>query len=477
MGNSVIELANLDRNSSWKDLKVVVLGIGTAGFACADALLRMQCKVLVLDQSSSKSAQERAQILETLGAEVRLNTTNFAEADLVVTSPGVPPNHPWLAEAKAKGISIWGELELAWRLRDPLVPWLLITGTNGKTTTTLMTKAILKAAGLKAKAIGNIGFAAVDAVMDEEVHDVFVVEVGVQQLPFVYSISPLASVVLNVAEDHLDHVGNFEEYKALKAKIYERTVVAAIYNDQDEETRLMVEGADVVEGCRAIGFTLNIPGRSMVGVVDDLIVDRAFIVERGTNAQELANTNDVQPFARHNLSNALAATALARAFGVPGAAVRDGLRNFVPAKHRISLVLEKEGIKYIDDSKATNAHAASQSLLSYESVIWIGGGDAKGQDLAEFVKQTSSRIKAAIVMGQDRRMIIDSLKGMNSVLPITEIIETNPEEAMRIAVEAAVSYASNGDVVLLAPGCASWDMFKDYGHRGDSFSEWVKKLV
>jgi UDP-N-acetylmuramoylalanine--D-glutamate ligase len=263
----------------------------------------------------------------------------------------------------------------------------------------------------------------------------------------------------------------------LKAKIYERTVVAAIYNDQDEETRLMVEGADVVEGCRAIGFTLNIPGRSMVGVVDDLIVDRAFIVERGTNAQELANTNDVQPFARHNLSNALAATALARAFGVPGAAVRDGLRNFVPAKHRISLVLEKEGIKYIDDSKATNAHAASQSLLSYESVIWIGGGDAKGQDLAEFVKQTSSRIKAAIVMGQDRRMIIDSLKGMNSVLPITEIIETNPEEAMRIAVEAAVSYASNGDVVLLAPGCASWDMFKDYGHRGDSFSEWVKKLV
>lgn len=469
-------LAELDRDSDLTGFNVVVLGIGVAGFACADALLRAGANVTVLDESSSAEGIKRAQILETLGATVVLNATQLVEADLVVTSPGLPPSHPWLQHYLHAQVTIWGELELAWRFRNPTVPWLLISGTNGKTTTTLMTDSILRAAGLRSKAIGNIGFAAVDAVTDGQTYDVFVVEVGVQQLPFVYSISPLASVILNIAPDHIDHFGSLAEYQRVKSKTYQNTVVAAIYNDEDPATIKMVEDAHVVEGCRAVGFTRNIPARSMIGVVEDLIVDRAFIVERATAAQELASVLDVRPYAPHNVSNALAAAALARAFGVPASAISVGLREFKPAKHRIELVAEINGVKFIDDSKATNSHAAIQSILAYENVIWIGGGDAKGQNLMDLIKTTAGNMKAAVLLGKDRVEIFQLLQGAAPELPITVIDELDPILAMAQVVAQAKLYATNGDTVLLAPGCASWDMFQNYSHRGNLFAASVTSM-
>jgi UDP-N-acetylmuramoylalanine--D-glutamate ligase len=473
----VKDLAEIKRAANLTDWTVVVLGIGVAGFACADALLRAGANVTVLDQSSSTEAIKRAQILETLGAKVSLNATELPIADLVITSPGLPPQHSWLKHYERNQTPIWGELELAWRFRDPTVPWLLVSGTNGKTTTTLMAQSILTAAGLSSKAIGNIGFAAIDAVTDGLSYDVFVVEVGVQQLPYVNSISPLAAVMLNIAPDHIDHFGSLDEYRRVKAKLFQNTVVAAIYNDEDPATMKMVEEADVIAGCRAIGFTRNIPARSMVGVVEDLIVDRAFIVERATNAQELASILDVHPFAPHNVSNALAAAALTRAFGVPASAISQGLRSFEPARHRIELVGEFNGVRYVDDSKATNAHAAIESMLAYENVVWIGGGDAKDQNLLDLVKTTSGNLKAAVLLGKDRSMLFELLREAAPELPITVIDELNPELAMQQVVKAAVKYASSGDTVLLAPGCASWDMFKNYSHRGDLFAQNVKALT
>ncbi len=464
------DLDQIARNSDLKGWRVVVLGIGVAGFACADALLRAGASVTVLDELSSPEGIKRAKILETLGATVVLNATELIEADLVVTSPGLPPSHPWIQHYLNAETPIWGELELAWRFRNPKVPWLMISGTNGKTTTTLMTDSILKAAGLKSKAIGNIGFAAIDAVTDGQTYDVFVVEVGVQQLPFVYSISPLASVILNIAPDHIDHFGTLAEYQRVKAKTYQNTVVAAIYNDEDPATIKMVEDASVVEGCRAVGFTRKIPARSMVGVVEDLIVDRAFIVERATNAQELASVLDVHPYAPHNVSNALAAAALARAFGVPASSISIGLREFKPAKHRIELIAEINGVKFIDDSKATNSHAAIQSILAYQNVIWIGGGDAKGQNLMDLIKTTAGNMKAAVLLGKDRVEIYQLLQAAAPDLPITVIDELNPKVAMEQVVAQAKMYAASGDTVLLAPGCASWDMFENYSHRGDLFA-------
>ena len=470
------DLSFINRSANLSELKVVVLGIGVAGFACADALLRYGAQVVVLDEKITAESSRRSEILETLGAKVLLATQDLPSADLVITSPGIVPTHSWITRYQEMSIPIWGELELAWRLRDPMTPWLLISGTNGKTTTTMMTHSILSAAGLKSKAIGNIGYAAIDAVTDGENYDVFVVEVGVQQLPFVHTISPLASCVLNLAPDHLDHFGTMDKYRQMKARTYEKTVIAAIYNDEDPATVSMVEQANVIEGCRAVGFTRKIPARSMVGVVEDLIVDRAFIAERATSAQELASVLDVRPFAPHNVSNALAAAALARAFGVPASAVSTGLQNFVPASHRIEFVADVNGVKYIDDSKATNAHAAIESIMTYQNVIWIGGGDAKGQNLMDLIKRTAGNMKAAILLGKDRGEIFAQLRQAAPDLHIELIDETEPNLAMNLVVQAAAKLAHSGDTVLLAPGCASWDMFKNYAHRGELFAQYVRSL-
>jgi UDP-N-acetylmuramoylalanine--D-glutamate ligase len=289
-------------------------------------------------------------------------------------------------------------------------------------------------------------------------------------------MSPQASVCLNIAEDHVDLFGSFDAYVAAKARIYERTQVAAVYNVADEVTRRMVEDADVVEGCRAIGFTLGVPDISMLGVVEDILVDRAFVPDRQRAAQELATTADVRPSAPHNVANALAAAALARAHGVPAAAVRDGLRAFEPAGHRIADVGTVAGVRYVDDSKATNCHAAQTSLMAYDRVVWIAGGLAKGQQFDDLVKATASHMTGVVLLGADRAVIADAIARHAPDLPIVEVSRTDTG-AMAEVVAAAAAMAGPGGTVLLAPGCASWDMFRDYAHRGEAFAEAVTSLA
>lgn len=475
---------DLHRNSDWTRVHVGVLGVGVAGFSAADALMQLGAHVTIVDSSAGEAQQERAGILGSLGAQIALGVnelppTQFA---LIVASPGLPPDHPFIQQAQSRQIPIWGELELAWHLRNPdsAGTWLCITGTNGKTTTTLMLESILREAGFRTVSAGNIGHSLVDVVM-HDLLDVIAIEVGAPQLPFVYSMSPWASVCLNLAQDHVDHFGGFNRYRNAKARIYERTQYAAVYNDHDIATREMVEQADVIEGCRAIGFTRGIPGLSMLGVVDDAIVDRAFIPDRRDSAQELALVSDINPSASHNTENALAAAALARAFGcgdrgeVSPKAVQAGLRNFTPAAHRIQLIRELDGVSYIDDSKATNAHAAQTSLSAYSSVIWIAGGLAKGQNFEDLVRRNATRLKAVILLGQDADLIAEALQRHASNVPVFTLV-TRETSVMEEAVRQANRLAVSGDTVLLAPGCASWDMFTDYSHRGNVFAQAVVDL-
>ncbi len=353
-----LNLDELNRTSDWSQVRVCVVGLGVAGFAAADALVNLDAKVIVIDAQSGERQKERAVILEILGAEIRLgdDTQLPNDIDLVVLSPGVSPLAPIVAAAQEAGVQIWGELELAWRLRDPAhpAPWLLVTGTNGKTTTTLMLESILLAAGKRTVAAGNIGRSLVEVVMDPTPWDVLAIEVGAPQLPFVYSISPQAAVCLNLAQDHIDLFGTYEAYRDAKAKVYERCQVAAIFNVADAETIRMVEEAEVIEGCRAIGFSTGIPDISMLGVVEEFLVDRAFLENRREAALELAEITDLAIPAVHNIANALAASALARAHGIEARAIRDGLRSWQPAPHRIAHVGQVAGVDYIDDSKATN---------------------------------------------------------------------------------------------------------------------------
>ena len=469
---------SLHRRSDWSAWRITVAGIGIAGFASADALSQLGANVTLIDASDGEHQREKAEILDTIGVHVHLGHDGPSPegTDVLVVSPGLRPSAPVIVDALQRGIPVWGELELAWRLRDPdtAAAWLCVTGTNGKTSVTLMLESMLSAAGYRTVAAGNIGRSLVDVVMHEQL-DVIAVEVGAPQLPFMHSVSPVASVCLNIADDHIDHFGSFESYAAAKALVYERTQEAAVYNVQDEFTMRLVEEADVVDGCRAIGFTLGVPAVSMLGVVDDVLVDRAFVADRADNGQELGSVHDVRPFAPHNVANALAAAALARAFGVPATAVRDGLRTFEPAAHRIATVGTVDSVTYVDDSKATNAHAAQTSLSAFEPIVWIAGGMAKGQEFDDLVLRARDRLRAVVLLGVDRDVIAQALARHAPDVPVITI--DSPETgAMVDVVRSAATVAQPGDTVLLAPGCASWDMFRDYNDRGRQFADAVAAL-
>jgi UDP-N-acetylmuramoylalanine--D-glutamate ligase len=464
---------------------VAVLGLGKTGFSVADTLNELGSKLLVVAEAADS---EVVDILEVLGVEsvIDANPAILQKAldefkpDLLIVSPGVSPSSPLVSNAVSAGIAVWTDIDLAWRLRDKFVPnqeWICITGTNGKTTTTELTEAMFLAAEVKAVACGNIGKPILDCIRDPAAFEVLIVELSSFQLHYLDRIEPFSSAVLNVANDHLDWHGGFANYRAAKGRMYENTKVACVYNLEDSTTEALVEAADVSEGARAIGFGLGTPARSNVGYVEDLLVDRAFLEERAEKALEIASFDDLESFGvltPHLLSNIAAATALARSYGVPPAACRKALREFRISPHRIQLVAEVDGVRYINDSKATNAHAAAASLTSFESVVWILGGLLKGVDISELISQFAPRLRGAVVIGADRAEIVEAFRNLAPSLPLVEISEG--DSVMTKAVEAAASMAAAGDVVLLAPAAASMDQFLNYQQRGEAFIEAVASL-
>ena len=474
------------RDADWSGLRILVAGLGISGFAAADALADRGAVVTAVSADATSAIRERARILEILDVDVRLGPDHLVDVpegtELVVTSPGFRPDHPLLLAAAARGIPVWGEVELAWRMRaqSGAAPWITITGTNGKTTTVKMLASILRAAGVRATSAGNVGTPLLEAVLHPDPYDVLAVELSSFQLHWERSVVPLASACLNLAPDHLDWHGSLEQYRLAKAKVYAGTQIACVYNVQDPATEQMVRDADVVEGCRAIGFTLGIPGPSMVGLVDEVLADRAFVEERRTSAAELATLADLRgdalSVAPHQVANALAAAALARAYGVGPLSVRDGLRSFVPDPHRIAFVATVDGVRFVDDSKATNPHAAGASLVAFEHVVWIAGGLLKGADVDALVRSVADRLRGVVLIGADRAQIAQALARHATDVPVVDLPDTDTG-VMDLVVAHAFDLAQPGDVVLLAPAAASMDMFADYGARGDAFAEAVHRYA
>lgn len=462
---------------------VLVAGLGVSGRAAAQVLVDRGARVVTFD--------ERAADADLRDAEA---ARDLAGADLVVTSPGLPPAHPVLAAARDRGVPVWSEVELAWQVRVPRdggdgepAPWLAVTGTNGKTTTVGMLESILRAAGRRTRAVGNVGTPVVLAAVDPAL-DVLAVELSSFQLHHTSSMSAQAAAVLNVAPDHLDWHGSLDAYAADKARIFERAQVACVYAADDAVTEDLVRGADVVDGCVAVGFTLGTPGVGHVGLVDDVLVDRGFARLRHTHAAELADLADLAQLAGpagvvppHVVRNALAAAALALAHGVEPVHVRDGLRAFAPGEHRIVTVGTIDGVAYVDDSKATNAHAAAASLAAFEpgSVVWVAGGLAKGAQFDELVRTRRDRLRAAVLIGVDRGPLRDALARHAPDVPVIEVDAGDTEPVMTRAVAAARRLAAGAPegvpvTVLLAPACASMDQFTSYAARGDAFSAAVR---
>ncbi len=471
-------------NADWAGLKVAVLGLGVTGFSVADTLAELGAKLLVLADSAD---DETADLLDVIGVPLVLENLGAELAafapELVVVSPGFSPSHPLVRLATSRNVPVWGDIELAWRLRDKggtPAEWLAVTGTNGKTTTVKLVTAMVAAAGKRVIACGNVGIPVLDAIRDPVGFDALVVELSSFQLHYLDSMSAWAAVCLNVAHDHLDWHGSAEGYRAAKAKIYENTKIACIYNLQDDATRAMVEEADVVEGCRAIGFGLGVPGPSDLGLVDEIVVDRAFLDDRHRAAIELATVDELKAVglgSPHMIANVLAASAIARSLGVGAAEIRSALRAFRIDRHRTETVAERDGVRWVDDSKATNPHAAQASLSAFESVVWVVGGLLKGVDVNDIVAANVSHLRGVVIIGVDRQPLVEAFERHAPALPLFEVDTTDTNEVMRMAVRLSAGVARSGDTVLLAPAAASMDQFIDYADRGNRFAGAVHEML
>ena len=444
---------------------VLVAGAGVTGRSAAEALLAAGARVTVTDGSA-----DRLLALETLLSGVALVpglTEPPLGTDLVVTSPGWRPESPLLAAATAAGVEVIGEVELAWRMAAELADpptWLAVTGTNGKTTTVGMLESILRTAGIDAVACGNVGLPVVDALLAG--HRVLAVELSSFQLYWSPSVRPFAGVLLNLAEDHLDWHGGMTAYADAKARVLSGEI--AVGGVDDPLVAALLKAAPSV---RHVGFTLDEPAEGQLGVVDGMLVDRAFGV-----AEQLIEVDQVRPAGPPGLADALAAAALARAYGVPASSVRQGLLNFRPGAHRAVVVATSEDITYVDDSKATNPHAAIASLRSHASVVWLAGGLLKGASVDDLVAGEAHRLRGVVLFGEDRDEIAAALARHAPHVPCA-VVEATDHDAMTSVVHAARDLAKPGDTVLLAPAAASMDMFTDYAHRGHAFTEAVLDLV
>ncbi|MET1044843.1 MAG: UDP-N-acetylmuramoyl-L-alanine--D-glutamate ligase [Microbacteriaceae bacterium] len=489
-----LRLANLTSwHSDWSGLRVAVYGAGVTGFSVADTLVELGADVFVI---ASQVSDEHRQLLDIIGARllevddltaVPDDVSQF-DPELAVVSPGFRPDHPLVRWTEQRGTALWGDIELAWRLRDKVgrpAEWICITGTNGKTTTTQLAASMILGSGRRVAPAGNIGVPVLDAIRDPQGWDVLVIELSSFQLHWINrnpggELYPHSSVCLNIADDHYDWHGSASAYRDAKAKVYQNTRVACVYNKADQVTRGMVENADVVEGARAIGFDLGAPGPSDFGIVDGILCDRAFLEDRQHSALELTTLDELKVVglgAPHAVANVLAAAALARSIGVEPAVIHEAVRTFRIDHHRTEHVATIAEVRWVNDSKATNPHAANASLTSFDSVVWIVGGLLKGVDVDDLVARHATRLSAVIIIGVDRDALRTAFERHAPTLPLFEVDEADTSQVMPAAVRLAADVARPGDVVLLAPAGAAMDQFINYADRGRQFTDAVRELL
>jgi UDP-N-acetylmuramoylalanine--D-glutamate ligase len=425
--------------------RVTVAGAGISGLAAAQVLRGCGAVVTVVDSAS--------------GPGVRIDDGTLpAGTELVVASPGWRPDAPMLVAAAAGGIEVWGEVELAWRLRPPGQQWLAVTGTNGKTTATGMLAAVLAASGRRSGAAGNIGIPLSEAVRRQPADEVLAVELSSFQLHWSRTVAPHAAAIINVAPDHLDWHGSAHAYARAKARIW-ATGTVAVYGADDPGARELA-----VARTGAIGVTLNEPAAGQFGVRDGWLVDAAF------GGGPLVAVDALAVAGPHNVTDALIAAALARAAEVPVEAVARGLTGYAAGPHRLALVAVVDGVRYVDDSKGTNPHAAAAALATYPDAVWIAGGLAKGARFDDLVRDHGGRLRGAVLIGSCAGQIAESLARHAAHVPVIRAHDLDN------AVREASRLARPGGVVLLSPAAASMDMFRDYADRGERFATAVRAL-
>jgi UDP-N-acetylmuramoylalanine--D-glutamate ligase len=476
---------------------VLVAGGGVTGRAVLAALARFGASATLCDDDPATLRRYADTGVATVSMATAIQQISEPQKNyaLVVTSPGFSPGTPVLSAAAAAGVPIWGDVELAWRLDiagcyGTPRRWLVVTGTNGKTTTTSMLHAMLTAGGRRSLLCGNIGSPVLDVL--SEPADLLAVELSSFQLHWAPSLRPEAGAVLNIAEDHLDWHPTLAHYTAAKARVLTGRVAVVGLDDSRAAALLDTAAAPV-----RVGFRLGEPAVGELGVRDGQLVDRAF-------ADDLA----LMPVASIPLPgpvgvlDALAAAALARCVGVPASAIADAVAAFQVGRHRAEVVAVADGITYVDDSKATNPHAAEASVLAYPRVVWVAGGLLKGASVDAEVAGIASRLVGAVLIGRDRAEVAEALSRHAPDVPVVQVVtgedagmyatavvsDTDVTEVhhsgenigtrvMTAAVAAARDLAKPGDTVLLAPAGASFDQFTGYADRGDAFAAAVRAAI
>ncbi|HZL07240.1 MAG TPA: UDP-N-acetylmuramoyl-L-alanine--D-glutamate ligase, partial [Coriobacteriia bacterium] len=451
---------------------IVVLGLGRSGSAVAEYLARRasdgdHVSVTVVDAASNAALRTERDRLVALGCAVTLGTESVpADTDLVVASPGLPPSSALLRSARERSVPVISEIEFAYRISSS--PWVAVTGTNGKTTTTALISHLLNHAGIPAESVGNIGRAATRVASEAGPAAVLVAEVSSFQLALIDRFRPRVSVLLNITPDHVDWHGSLERYEADKVRVFANQAAGdvAVIDVDDDGSRPYAESvaARSVEVYRVSTTAANVPGAYLDGTT--------LVIATGAEPIPLVDRSELAIHGEHNVSNALAAAAAAYAAGASVESIREGLKTFRPIEHRLEPAGVAGGVEFVNDSKATNPDAVLKALTAFEDrhVIVLLGGYDKGNDFGPLVREISARGTAAVLFGAaaPRIKAVFDAHASGPEVPVT----VSMAEALALAAGAA----RPGDVVLLSPACASFDEFDDYEHRGRVFKDLVHAL-
>lgn len=443
---------------------VLVIGVGRSGMATAQVLRSRGIAVVAYDDREASTLGDKADSLKRIGVPLiggaELDQAARA-ASAAVLSPGVPFTNAAVLAVQRLGVPVYAEIEVAYRICA--APIIAITGSKGKSTTTALVGHILRTAGIGARVGGNIGDPLINEAAQATPDEWVVAEVSSFQLEGIREFAPRISVLLNITADHLDRYPSMEEYAEAKYRIFanQRAQDAFVGNADDEYCARLRAGARSIPSAQH-WFSAAGDSTAEMSVHDGAIVRRS---GRSRRRSTLIGAHEMRLRGAHNVENAMAASLAALLAGAPASAVRSGLRSFEPLPHRLAAVESDDGIGWIDDSKATNPDAVVKALESFdEPIVLIAGGRAKNTDFAALARAASKRAKTVILIGE-------SAKEIGSLLSGVDIIYAR---GMDEAVDAAAQAASPGDVVLLSPGCASFDMFDSAEHRGDVFAALVR---
>jgi UDP-N-acetylmuramoylalanine--D-glutamate ligase len=435
---------------------ILILGLGDTGLSAARWLARRGASLRVADSRVTPPNLDR---LRAFLPEVQVSTGGFQTADFdwaqsIVVSPGVALAEPLIQQAIARGVPVLGDVELFAQALPAHAQVIAITGSNGKSTVTSMVGAMGAAAGKKIIMAGNIGLPVLDALDDHPDTELYVLELSSFQLETTRSLNAVAATVLNISEDHLDRYTDIDAYAAAKARIFNGDGVQVLNRDDARSLAMALPERSVVS------FGLTPPASGQFGLADAQLCD---------GAQPLLALKDLPLAGLHNAANALAALALCRAAGLPMPPLLDALRAFKGLPHRVEWVAEIDGVVFYDDSKGTNVGATEAALKGMtQPVVLIVGGDGKGQDFSPLCAAVAQHARAVVQIGRDGALIAAAIA--DAGVPVARV------ESMQDAVQQAFALAQAGDVVLLSPACASFDMFKNYAHRAEVFIAAVQAL-